>query len=302
MIVFTTEFHFFRVMNSYSFSTFYCTPSEPQFEWFFALLVTSIGFFFFFAIYFYRIIFFHKARPELPWFALATRIFFAFSLLIKGVFLCVEAFGYNYQWYFSVFKYAITDLPNYVICAAYAVLLYSWCKVLSSSSLKDAYQFFKKVRIALVLFTSFIFFTFACLLGARSFLFDESLKSWYIVEVVSSIFRELFLALLFIYVLYVLNHSMNFQFSLGLGNPQHYIFTICMVIIIVQIIGIGILSAIFGCYTSGINECSETRLVLVLFYECLKHLLPLGFLTIVDVFTIPHVAETSGPNRSFFMD
>ncbi|OHT14249.1 hypothetical protein TRFO_15404 [Tritrichomonas foetus] len=273
--------------NAYSFTSFKCHPSEPTTEWFFCLVVMGVMFTVFFALYFYRICYFHINNPDYSYKSLISRILFAFSLLMKAVFSFLMGIGFLKQTEFSVFKYLITDLPDFVVCSALSYILYSWCQVFLYCGVSNLTNSLSYIQMAIVLYNSFTYLVFSILFCLRCVLPESSLATWHAATLFFLVIDNLLLACLFIMVLIIMKKQLHFTFSCNLGNPEHYLFTLCCFFIAILLVQTFFNLALSLTALENLTECSELKLVLTLCTECIGQLLPLGFISIVDVISLP---------------
>lgn len=269
----------------FSFSFFHCGPSDPKSEWFLCLLIIGSLYIGFFCCYLGRLISVKIHDFNATFKALFPRIFFCFALLLKAAALICEAFGFEKGTKFSVFKYCISDLPDYILATALTGILYSWCIVFSKYGMVNTSIFISELKILNVIFNSVTLMGFCVLFLLRCCLPVQLLDGWHLAETVFELFRRVLLALMFIFVLYLMRKHMGLVFKCGLGNPEHYIFTLCSVVIGLQIVQIffDLLLALYG----ENEECSEMRLVLTVLFECIGDAVPLGFIAVVDVIQLP---------------
>ena len=84
----------------------------------------------------------------------------------------------------------------------------------------------------------------------------------------------------------------NTGYFFDLGNPDHYIMTMSILMIFVTTIDI-IGRTALASWRPTMTECSELGMLINLCYEAVGELLPFGFLSVVDIFTPPVVTATS---------
>lgn len=286
--------------NDFSFTTFKCQDNDPITEYSFSLITIGSLFSFFFFLYTYRIIHFRFKKREYSIKSLTSRILFAISLLLKALFSILMGFGYLKKIDFKVFKYLVTDLPDYIICSAITYMLYSWAQVFLYSGALNLTNSLSIIQIGIVVYNAFIYIAFSILLLLRCTLADSNLLKWYHFTKVFTVINNILLIGLFIMVLIIMKRQLHFNFSCNLGNPEHYLFMLCLFFITILTTqgGFNIASCINDFKHS--DECSEIRLVLILFTESIGKILPLGFISIVDVFSLPP-PETK-PALSIFDD
>lgn len=160
--------------------------------------------------------------------------------------------------------------------------------------------FIYELKILSVIFNSVTLLGFSVLFLLRCSLPEQLLDWWHLAETSCELLRRILLVLMFIAVLYLMKRRMGLVFKCGLGNPEHYIFTLCSVIIGLQLVQIffDVLLVIYG----ENEECSEMRLVLTVLFECIGDAVPIGFISIVDVIQIPVRDEIPMVAASIFDD
>lgn len=284
----------------YSFTSFKCQENDPKTEWFFSLIIIGILFSFFFFLYTYRIILFSFKKREYTIKSLMSRILFAFSLLVKAIFSILIGFGFQTDIEFSVFKYLITDLPDYIVYSAITYMLYSWAQVFLYSGVLNLTNSLSIIQITIVGYNAFIYIAFSVLLLLRCTLTESSLVNWYHFTRIIIIVANVLLIGLFIMVLIIMKKQLHFNFSCNLGNPEHYLFMLCLFFITILATQSGFNITLCLSEYKNIKECSEIRLILIIFTECIGKILPLGFISIVDVFSLP--PPEAKPALSIFDD
>lgn len=269
----------------FSFSFFSCGPSDPNSEWFLCLLLIGLLYVCFFVLYSGRLISVKLKNFNATLSALSPRIFFSITLLVKAGAMICQAFGFENGTRFSVFKFVITDLPDYLLASALTAVLYSWCVVFSKYGMVNTSVFNFELKTLSVIFNSFTLLGFFVLFLLRCSLPERLLSGWHLAETSFELLRRILLVIMFIVVLHLMKKRMGLAFKCGLGNPEHYIFTLCTIVIGLQLVQIffDLLLAIYG----DNQECSEMRLVLTVLFECIGDAVPLGFISIVDVIQFP---------------
>jgi hypothetical protein len=280
-------------MASVSWDILSCTPREPKDEWFVVLLVVSISFFVLFLVYLSRLALFHCQTWGYPLSFLGARILFSSALVIKGVCLAVQAFGYKYQIDFSVFKFVITSFPFYFNCVAYFAIFITWMKTYSSHVKRAFQSLFKvlewvgQIYYVCCLFMFFILFLVRCVIGD-----DESLERWNYVSPWLSIAPESVLSLLVLGCMIALRIKLKMSFACNLGDPSQYLMIISIILLVSTFVNIGgrLLLLVFNRHY---DECDEIVLIFRMIYEGFGVLLPFGFLSVIDILTPPRVDEMS---------
>ena len=295
---FDTSLHFTLV--PYSFSSFACGPSEPRHEWFSPLILISVIFLLLFCLYGVRLVHFRRVSSGLPFSRVFPRFVFCVSLLVKsGLFAC-QAFGFRDELNFSVFKYVITDLPDYLTASGLTGVLYSWCSMFAIYGLKSGAGLLFSVRVVIAVFNAIAWLGFMILFLLRCVLERRSLNRWHLMETIYEVVMRGGLTFVFVWVLIVLKREMHLKFRCGLGNLEYYIFTLCFIVIVLQVV---------QCLFDGVlafdtmnNECSEMRLILTILFESFADVVPLGFISVVDVVSVPPLEEHPIVASSVFDD
>lgn len=283
-----------------SYSYFKCKEIDPTAEWAFSLIIIGIIYSFFFFLYLYRICYFHIQKPEYSINSLMSRIIFSFSLLIKASFSILMGIGFKAKINFYVFKYLVTDLPDYIVCSAITYMLYSWSQVFLYSGMLNLTNSLSIIQSGIVGYNAFIYTVFSIFLLLRCALAESYLDTWYFYTRIFIVVINILLVGLFVMVLIIMKKQLHFTFSCNLGNPEHYLFMLCLFFIAILTTQSGF--NITLCLDKYINltECSEIRLILKLCTECIGKVLPLGFITIVDVISLP--PPEAKPALSIFDD
>lgn len=288
--------------SEYSFSYFQCQGTQPTTEWFFSMLVLGATFSIFLILYFYRLCFYRYNHPEYPITSLLSRILFVFSIAIKASFCFLIGFGFSKQIEFSVFKYLVSDFPKCIVASSITYILYSWCQVfLYGGATKHTDSLFV-IEIVMVIYNSFIYGTFSILFFLRCILSESVLHKWSLSCDIFIVIIDFFLAFVFSMVLFIMKRQSDFSFSCNLGNPEHYLFVLCIFFIAVYLIQTGFDITLCISNSMKLTECSEFKLLLLLCSECFGQLLPLGFISIVDVISLPPPPPELPQNISLFCD
>jgi hypothetical protein len=80
---------------------------------------------------------------------------------------------------------------------------------------------------------------------------------------------------------------MKVTYRCDLGNRDHYLFTLCSLIISLELLEMVIRIVMFRNSTLNENECNETNLLLTVLLVALGELAPLGFVAMTDVISLP---------------
>ena len=284
----------------YSYSSFKCAESDPAIEWFFCMIVMGVMLAIFCVLYIYRIFFFYCHNMDYSFKSLLSRVIFALSLACKSSCCIITGFGYSRQTDFSVFKYLITDLPDLIVVSALSYILYSWCQVFLYCGASTLTNTLSKIQTTIVLYNSFIYGVFSIFFCLRCTLTESSLDNWRICTTIFLIIANIMLTYIFVMVLIIMKKQLHFTFSCNLGNPEHYLFTLCCFFIIILLFQAIFNIVIFFTLSSNASECTELNLILTLCTECIGQLLPLGFISIVDVISLP--PPEAQPAASIFDD
>jgi hypothetical protein len=277
--------------NEHDYGRFCCNSDDPRLQWVFCLVVTAVLFGGCFIIYLCRLASAIRRMP-IPsscLSALASRLIFASALLIKSVSLSLMAHGFSDPPPdYSVFKYLVTDLADYILASSLTYLMFSWCQSFVRSSMRKSDRFLWGFRVALYLYNGIFLFGFSLLFCLRSvFSPEEGLPNWHFAKSVMSILRSALLILFFIGVLFAMKLQMEMSCSCGLGNPEHYLFTLCSLIIGLELLEMVIRVVIVLTSKLDENECNETNLLLTVLLVALGQLAPIGFVAMTDVISVP---------------
>jgi hypothetical protein len=281
--------------SQHDYSRFCCHSEDPQLQWVFCLCVTAVLFGGCFIFYLCRVASAIRRMPDCSscLSALASRLIFAAALLIKSLSLSLMAYGFKSTLDYSVFKYLITDLADYILASSLTYLMFSWCQSFVRSSMRKSDRFLWGFRVALYLYNGVFLFGFSLLFCLRCVLSpEEGLPNWHFVKSLMSILRSALLIFFFIGVLLAMKLQMEMSFSCGLGNPEHYLFTLCSLIICLELLEMIIRVVIVRNSTLDENECNETNLLLTVLLVALGQLGPIGFVAMTDVIRVPNLERS----------
>ena len=275
---------------------FACTDSDPNEEWFFCYILISLGFLILFGLYLVRMLRFACANYYVSMKTVKTRIVFLMAMFVKFVTLFLQAFGYRTGMNFSVFKFLLTDFPIYFCCCGYAAILYTWLLSYSSRLKPEIAKKLKRFKILCVFYCAVSLLIFSALFCARCALSEKSLDRWSIVKSYISLFPDIGLTLVIIVAMWKLNMLVGVRGLFDLGNPDNYMMTMCVVLVLVTFIDIcG--RVVLVIWKGKLTECGEMKMLVSLCYESIGVLLPFGFLSVVDIFTQPVIEETTGDDN-----
>ena len=275
---------------------FVCTASDPNEEWFFCDVIISIGFFALFVMYFVRMIRFAVQNYFASMTTVKTRIVFLTAMFVKSLTLLMQAFGYKSGVNFSVFKFFVTDFPIYFCCCGYAAILYTWLLSYSSRLKPEIAKKLKRLKTVVVVYSSVCLFTFLVLFCARCVLAEKKLDLWSVVKSYISLLPDVGLMCLIVVAIWKLNMLVGMRGLFDLGNPDNYMMTMCVVLVLVTLVDI-VGRVVLVIWKWKTSECGEMKMLLSLCYEAIGVLLPFGFLSVVDIFTQPVIEETSSDDN-----
>jgi hypothetical protein len=275
-----------------SYDTIECAPSDPQTQWFFALLIFSFAFFGLFILYFAKILGFRCKTPETPWSYLSRRFVFCLTLIIKTISLCLQAAGFYRAVNFSVFKYAITDFPYYLNCVAYFSIFQVWMKAYSSHVKRQWLPLFWSLEHVTRVFNGLCLLLFFCLFLTRCIIEPEHLRRWSSLSNVLPIVPEAVLCVAVSCFLILLRLLVKVRFVCDLGNPSNYLITISLILAIATLVTIATRIVLLALHWD-LDGCEETRLIFRVFYEGFGVFLPFGFISVIDILRAPQVEDFS---------
>jgi hypothetical protein len=291
--------------DEHDYARFCCHSDDPRPQWVFCLCVAAVLFAGCFICYLFRIGgALRRAHFPFPGFAaLSSRFIFAAALLLKATSLSLMAHGFNKQLDYSVFKYPITDLADYILASSLTYLMFSWCQSFVRRTMRKADRFLWGFRVALYLYNGLFLFGFSLLFCLRCvFSPDDGLPNWHFAKSLMSILRSGALICFFIGVLFAMKLQMEMSCSCGLGNPEHYLFTLCSLIMGLELLEMIIRVVIARNSTLDQNECNETNLLLSVLLVAIGQLAPLGFVAMTDVIALPTVEPSPGADNGTIFD
>lgn len=268
-------------------SCYYCSTSDPRDEWGFCLYVLGVMYILFSIIYFSRILQFLYKNSFYSICSLLPQVIFAISFLVNGSLNIIRANSYKHQIFLGVFKFLISDLSKYITDSSLSLILYSWC-FNGSYCYIDNSKIFKKIKSYVTFFNIIIFFMLGVLLCIRSLTDDSTLlKIWSIAKSMMSVLCDLLLCVLYFLVLRIMKKNVGFGFTCDFGKPIHYFYQISCFVMIFKVIQIFCNISFFILRNLFKSECTEKYLLYFILSECLNGLLPSGFISVVDVISLP---------------
>jgi hypothetical protein len=275
-----------------SYDAIECAESDPQTQWFFALLIFSFAFFGLFILYLAKILRFRCNTPDTPWSYLSRRFVFCVTLVIKTVSLCLQAVGFCKAVDFSVFKYVITDFPYYLNCVAYFSIFQVWMKAYSSHVKRQWLPLFWSLEHLMRIFNGLCLLLFFSLFLARCVTEPDRLHGWSSLSNKLPIVPEVVICAAVSCFLLLLRFVITVRFVCDLGNPSNYLVTISLILAIATFVTIAARIVFLALHWDS-DECKETRLIFRVFYEGFGVFLPFGFISVIDILRAPQVEDFS---------
>jgi hypothetical protein len=141
-------------------------------------------------------------------------------------------------------------------------------------------------------FNAVAMLTFFSLFAWRCIKADSNLTDWIIASIWVSVVPDFVVCIIIFGSAIHLKRLTGRKFVWDLGNPENYLMTISWTMLCAMLVNVcGRL--IIGLPKWQLDECSETRLICRVLHESIGMLLPMGFFSVVDIFTPPIVREWS---------